>query len=1128
MQTTLLDFASNDAEAGFRLQHLEIYNWGTFDQHVWKIYPTGHNALLTGDIGSGKSTIVDAITTLLVPHNRITYNKAAGAENKERTLYSYIRGEYKNEKDDLTQSAKAVSLRNDNSYTVLLAYFYNEGYSQGITLAQVFWLKDRQPNPERFFLVSALPLSIAEHFSNFGSDILQLKKRLRNHAHVELFDNFKEYSNKFRNEFGIINEQALELFYQTVSLKSVGNLTEFVRSHMLEKSDIQRRINELRVNFDNLNHAHEAILKARKKIEFLTPLIANGTLYQEYNAEIEQQRNCREALPAYFAVQKIELLTKNIQQLQKDIQRLDQRIEQINGEINNLRYQEAELKISVDDNGGRRLQTLAQEIERLTQERNRKQQFARQYQQLAEKLSLLPVDREEQFLKNQQRAQQQLTTIDQSLETMQLQQVDIRVEIKNAEKIQLKLQEELISLRKRKNNIPSVMLNLRQELAKTLATDENKLPFIGELLQVEASERAWEGAIERLLHNFGLSLLVPESLYAQVSRFVEQTHLKGRLVYYRVKNDTKTASTLSDEPKTLFKKLRIKPDSEFNIWLSYELQNRFNHICCENLDDFRRSPQAITVNGQIKTGGQRHEKDDRYDISDRSRYILGWDNHEKIETLTVNLQQVEQQGLQLVKQLSDLAQQQQQMIAQRDNCRDILKLSDYLEINWQPIAQHIQTLIDEKQQLEKSSDKLIALQAQLVNVQNMLLEHDKKKENWIREQSAFQQQHKDRDRELQEAALLTQQLNDAQRLQLFPHIDQLRLTLLQIKKLTLHNIEKSQSEIRVELTRTTEAIESRRTRLGEKIAQQIQHFKNNYPAETVEIDAKVAAVDDLAKMLTNLQKDDLPRHEKKFKELLNEGTINSIALLQNQLNKEKQQIEDKIQKINQSLHDIEYNPGTYITLLPDHTQDVEIRDFQQDLRRCLHDTLNDANLYDEDKFLQVKALIERFNGREGQIDLDRRWTSKVIDVRNWFNFSASERWQEDHSEKEFYSDSAGKSGGQKEKLAYTILASALAYQFGLEWGETKSPSFRFVVIDEAFGKGSDESSRYALKLFKKLNLQLLIVTPLQKIHVIEDFVSTVNYVSNQNGNHSVIRNITILEHRLEKQRRLELEQSITQ
>jgi len=71
----------------------------------------------------------------------------------------------------------------------------------------------------------------------------------------------------------------------------------------------------------------------------------------------------------------------------------------------------------------------------------------------------------------------------------------------------------------------------------------------------------------------------------------------------------------------------------------------------------------------------------------------------------------------------------------------------------------------------------------------------------------------------------------------------------------------------------------------------------------------------------------------------------------------------------------------------------------------------------------------------------------------------------------------------EEKLAYTVLATSLAHQFGLEWGVIQLRSFRFVVIDEAFGCGSDDSARYGLELFKRMNLQLLIVTPLQKIHI---------------------------------------------
>lgn len=99
-----------------------------------------------------------------------------------------------------------------------------------------------------------------------------------------------------------------------------------------------------------------------------------------------------------------------------------------------------------------------------------------------------------------------------------------------------------------------------------------------------------------------------------------------------------------------------------------------------------------------------------------------------------------------------------------------------------------------------------------------------------------------------------------------------------------------------------------------------------------------------------------------------------------------------------------------------------------------------------------------------------------------------------------------------------MLAASLAYRFGLERARVRSRSFRFVAIDEAFGRGSDESTQYALRLFEELHLQLLIVTPLQKIHVIEPFVAGVGFVQNEDGRASKLRNLTIEEYREEREK----------
>src|SRR5690625_7474334 len=121
---------------------------------------------------------------------------------------------------------------------------YNVGFAGHVSLAQVFWISDSRGQPERFYITADRPLSIAEHFSGFGSELKDLRKRLRGLDHVELHNAFPAYGASLRRKLGIGSEQALELFNQTVSMKSVGNLTEFVRERMLQAADTERRIAE--------------------------------------------------------------------------------------------------------------------------------------------------------------------------------------------------------------------------------------------------------------------------------------------------------------------------------------------------------------------------------------------------------------------------------------------------------------------------------------------------------------------------------------------------------------------------------------------------------------------------------------------------------------------------------------------------------------------------------------------------------------------------------------------------------------------------------------------------------------------------------------------------------------------
>ena len=85
----------------------------------------GELLVVMGLSGSGKSTLVDALTTLFLPPGKIVYNKAAGATAKERTLYSYVTGEYRVGADEELGVLKPMRLRDHTNYSVILAKFKN-------------------------------------------------------------------------------------------------------------------------------------------------------------------------------------------------------------------------------------------------------------------------------------------------------------------------------------------------------------------------------------------------------------------------------------------------------------------------------------------------------------------------------------------------------------------------------------------------------------------------------------------------------------------------------------------------------------------------------------------------------------------------------------------------------------------------------------------------------------------------------------------------------------------------------------------------------------------------------------------------------------------------------------------
>ena len=624
-----------DPRAGYRLQRLEVFNWGTFDGRVWQFVPDGQPSLLTGDIGSGKSTIVDAITTLLLPAHRISYNRAAGADTKERTLRSYVEGHYKSERIEATGTSRPVGLRGRNNYSVILGVFANEGYDETVTIAQVFQQRDSAGQPSRFFVTSAKALTITDDFTDFGEDLTDLRSRLRRSG-AEITNGFPEYFRSVKRLLGIHSEQAMELFHQTVSMKSVGNLNEFVRTHMLEPADATDRIGTIVKHFADLKAAHSAVRRARDQLAVLGPLVELADRYDAQLAARGAAAAERDAVRLFFAELRIDLLRKEIGAHEAELERLAGDGERVAADIAALGDQRDALLTERARSGGDRVSVLEQQARTARTEAATRAAARSVFNDHVATAGISPIESEDGFARLGAVVGAARDLAAQSLDEQEATRADAIATLHDLSRSSAQTRAELDSLRGRTDNLPIAQLDLRSQLCDELGLSTDDLPFAGELLDVREDFSDWRGAAERVLHGFALSLLVPQQHYADVAAWVNGRRLTTRggtgvrLVYERVPDRRVPLSAVrSDSAPILADAVEVK-DGPFTAYLELELSRRADHRLADTMEQFRAADRAVTREGQIRSR-DRHEKDDRRRIDDPRHWVLGWVNERKRE-----------------------------------------------------------------------------------------------------------------------------------------------------------------------------------------------------------------------------------------------------------------------------------------------------------------------------------------------------------------------------------------------------------------------------------------------------------------------------------------------------------------
>nr|WP_295864493.1 SbcC/MukB-like Walker B domain-containing protein [uncultured Chitinophaga sp.] len=1115
----------NEAHTGYRLDCLEFYNWGTFDDRTSRVVPACQSSLMTGANGSGKTTIVDALLTLLVPNQKRFYNQSSGAEQKkDRSEESYVLGEIGKTREDEDLEAKKKYIRPDKATTVsfLLGCFHNPETGCYVTLVQARWFSATEL--KRTFIVSPHQLSIDKDIMPFDKHGDWRKRLKKAFARTEITDSFAQYSQEFIRLFNMRSDKALTLFNQTVGIKVLGNLNEFIRVHMLEDGLQEEEFQKLRSNYLDLLETYNNLQKAEEQIRLLGPVVEGCNELAALKESQQLLENIKNAVPFYFSEQEMTILKELVSDTQGRRRQQEELIARKEAEKKRKEEELKALQAALEKNkANEAIKAMEGQIANLREASIRKEDKAGKYREVTDKLGYAPVERLETFIANKQLAENELVDISHKLEENREIHISKAVILQTIDEKIRSLEIELTSLRGRKNRIPLPNIELRQRMLDVLELEADEIPFVGELIRVRENEKSWESAIERLIRPFALRMLVPEKHLRAVNSYIHQTHLRGKIVYDKVRSGLQFKEGYRDiDVITLRDKIEIKENQPlFEPWLEQELAEHLNYTCVETEQEFEQARKALLISGLSKNR-ERHEKDDRPNMVSQDRFILGWDNKEQIRLLEKALSEQLDLRAQIDKQLKQLGQDAINLGKQRELLQKLLYFTDYQELNWQDDKAEIKNLKEKQERLLKDSGlKELTDQRNeaglAVHSLNEIVKEEVKKVGQLEERiKAFQKDITDLDLSLRQENMTT-----AQNYYEFipPYIREVQ-TSDQLKK------------VREERKKTEQAVEDdlvrKRKEEGKtesKIIQAMAAFTSpaedirqkfpDWSKDTVNLSANTHYADDFRELFDRITKEDLPKYKEDFKEYMKDSVTSRITSFKTGLDNRQEEIEEHILELNRSLHKIDFNvnPHTYIQLRSKPAKDLEIRNFKRELSDCIVPAADIALAKDDDwmetAFLNIHNLIERLHN-------DREKRRKLIDVRNWMDFEAEEFLRENNKRRKTLDSSDSLSGGEKAQFTYTVLGAAIAFQFGISDSGPKRDSFRFIAVDEAFSKLDPEKSHYLMALCKQLHLQILVVTPLDKIYVAEEYISSCHFVEKLSTERSRVHNLTMPQYHEQK------------
>ncbi|WP_182378684.1 ATP-binding protein [Nocardioides sp. WS12] len=654
------------------------------------------------------------------------------------------------------------------------------------------------------------------------------------------------------------------------------------------------------------------------------------------------------------------------------------------------------------------------------------------------------------------------------------------------------LEKDLEQLNKSGTRIKWELGQQRDRVAQRLGMKPTDLPFLAELIDVRPDEEGWRTAIETVLRGDASRIVIPVERRREFARTLDDLNVSRqvRLLDGTAGTSPKyplTGAVTSDQAGRILGKLQFA-DHPYAGWVQEHLSGAgLNAVCVESTDELDGGGLRVSQSGQTRSGIRSSiGRDNRDDI-------IGFSSAGAIAQVEVELYEAERELGVLLADIAAVEEENRTHNARRDAYTAILQVrwdsvdvagiedaiaalearqAEFLSSNNQ-----LQTLLDQIEELKGRHEAALRAQAEAANKAENL--HKAWLDLTDRKDRVVDHLRPLEDNDVFELTLEQSEDLDAVYASTFV-ADGVEDPIAAANKFNERTTLMKRQLLAQATAAQAAAAEAERS-LGRTFSLYAHTWEDSNHGETA------TSYPDYLRILEDLEKHSLHEQRKEWQRDISRWASNHLLLLLQQMSGEVEAIKARVVPINTALERMAFGARRgRLKLKVDDVSNESVRLFRKRLRGMVKLATKQMTYEEARKaFDEISVFMDSLRGpKDPKYVGERSNRDLFLDVRRHVEVYAVEYpvgadiWPaREHRQL------GSASGGESQELIAFVLGAALRFRLGDELRDR--PRFRPVFLDEGFVKADSEFAGRAVSAWRELGFQIVVGAPEDKFTGLE-------------------------------------------